>query len=279
MRTTITLLAFLICANLGLAQDEGSNPPDTTRFKIGNTEWIIIDNDTMRVDNSDETNEDPKDEDEFDWEDRMDLAHWSGFDVGVNLLMNNQFQPDFQENHLILDPAKSFHYNFNLFEYFIKFGTPHVGLTTGFGFSHSRYGIKDSYMRLGATGDSTFAYADSSLLNGFKTNQLRVSYFNIPILFTINSSKNKKKNFHLSFGVVGGVRIGSKMRYKYEELAGETEAFTQGKYNINPFHASLHARIGFRKLGLFANFNMLPLFEQDKSRVAKPLTFGASIHF
>lgn len=275
-KATITLLTFLICANLGLAQEEKTGS-DTTRFTIGNTEFIIVDKDTIQVEET-EDNELP-DDDDFGWDDRMDLAHWSGFDVGVNILMNNQFQSEFQEDHLILDPAKSFTYNFNIFEYFIKFGTPHVGLTTGLGFSHSRFGLKDSYMRYGANSDSTFAYADSSLLNGFKTNQLRVSHFNIPILFTINTSKNKKKNFHLSFGVIGGVRIGSKVRYKYEVIEGETEQFTRGKYNINPFHASLTTRIGFRKIGFFATYNMLSLFEGDKSRVAKPLSFGASIHF
>ena len=102
MKTTITLLTLLLIANLGLSQNE--NGPDTTRFKVGKTEFIIVDKDTMRVDQPDNMEEGDDEEDEFDFEDRMDLAHWSGFGVGVNLLMNNQFQNDFQENHLILDP-------------------------------------------------------------------------------------------------------------------------------------------------------------------------------
>ena len=54
---------------------------------------------------------------------------------------------------------------------------------------------------------------------------------------------------------------------------------TRGRFNVNPFHASLTARMGYRNFGLFANFDMLPLFENGTSRVAKPLTFGASFHF
>lgn len=279
MKTTITLLAFLICANLGLTQEE--NEPDTTRFTIGKTEFIIIDRDTVRVIDADENDDidDPDSKNKNDYLKKKDLAHWAGFEIGVNIFMNNQFQPDFQENHLQLDPAKSFTYNFNLFEYFIKFGTPHIGLVTGLGFTNARFGIKNSYVRLHANIDSTYGAIDTTLLNGFKTNQLRVTYINVPLLIQINTSKNKRKNLNFAFGIIGGVRLGSRMFYKYEQTEGNTEQTTEGKYNINPFHASLTARIGYRKIGLFANFNMLPLFENDKSRVAKPLTFGASFIF
>ncbi|MBD3638078.1 MAG: PorT family protein [Crocinitomicaceae bacterium] len=278
MKTTITLFTLLICANLGLAQKEENNKPDTTRFNIGNTEFIIIDNDTIRVDKDNGDIEDPDDENEKDWA-NQDLAYWSGFEVGVNMLMNNQFEPDFQETHLQIDPANSFVFNFNLFEYFLKFGTPHVGLVTGLGFTNSRFGFKDSYMRLGANADSTFGYADSTLINGFEKNQLRVNYVNIPLLIQFNTSKNKKKNFHIAVGAIGGVRMSSKMKYKYDVGEGTAEDKTKGRFNVNPFHASLTARIGYRGFGLFASYNMLPLFENDKSRVAKPLTFGASLHF
>src|SRR5690606_221970 len=122
------------------------NGPDTTRFRIGKTEFIIVDQDTLRVEDENQEGN-AEDEDDFDFGDRMDLAYWAGFEVGVNMLMNNQFQPDFQEKHLQIDPANSFVYNFNLFEYFIKFGTPHVGLVTGLGFTNSRFGFKDPYMR------------------------------------------------------------------------------------------------------------------------------------
>ena len=282
MKTKITLLIMLLAmistANFSFAQEEEEeNVPDTTRFKLGNTEFIIIDQDTMKVTDIEKNEDDDDKDDKMSWEERGDLAHWTGFDVGVNLLMNNNFENKFEESHLDLDPAKSFYYGFNLFEYFIKFGTPHVGLTTGLGFSHTRFGLKDPYLRLTSNNDSTFAYADSSLLNGFKTNQLRISHFNIPVLFTFNTSKNKKKNFHVSLGVIGGVRIASKMKYKYEVTEGNTDQSTQGRYNINPFHATATVRIGFRKIGIFANYNLLPLFEENKSRVAMPLTFGASI--
>lgn len=277
MKKIFTIIVVALASHLSIAQktEHGS---DTTRFKLGNTEFIIINNDTISVDEMGEPDEDSKGNNGKN-SDNADLASWAGIDVGVNVLMNNQFEPQFSEKHLQIDPANSFSYSFNFFEYFIKFGTPHVGLVTGAGFTNSRFGFKDSYMRLGANADSTYGYADSSLINGFTQNQLRVNYFNIPLMFQINTSKDKKKNFHIAFGAIAGVRMGSKMKYKYDVLEGETDFKTKGRFNVNPFQLALTARVGFRGLGVFANFNVLPLFENDKSRVAKPLTFGASLNF
>jgi len=279
MKKIFTIIALLGLANLGLAQEEGG--PDTTRFKVGSMEFIIIDNDTSLVSTDpdwEEGKDDPKDKNLGIDYDPTDLTYWGGFDVGVNILMNNQFQPNFTENHLIIDPAKSFSYSFNFFEKRLRFGTDHVGLVTGLGFTNSRFGFSNDRMRLLSNSDSTYGYVDSTLTNGFNLNQLRVSYFNIPLLLHFNTSKDHKKNFHVSLGIIGGVRIASKMKYKYDVLGGESKDKVKARYNLNAFQASLTARMGYRNFGVFANFNMLPLFETDKSTVAKPLTFGATFN-
>jgi hypothetical protein len=276
MKKIFTLIAMIAIANLGLAQEEGG--PDTTRFKVGTMEFIIVDNDTSVVDydeNWEEGDEEPPKDDNK----KKDLTYWSGFDVGVNMLMNNQFEPKFTEEHLLMDPAKSFSYSFNFFEQRLRFGTDHVGLVTGLGFTHSRFGFSNDRLRLASNADSTYGMIDSALVNGFNLNQLRVSYFNIPVLLHFNTSKDPKKNFHVSMGIIGGVRIASKMKYKYDVLGGESKDKTKGRYNLNAFQASLTARMGYRNFGVFANFDMLPLFETGASTVAKPLTFGASFTF
>jgi Outer membrane protein beta-barrel domain len=276
MKKIFTIIAMLALANLGLAQEEGG--PDTTRFKVGSMEFIIIDNDTTLIDVDDTDPDVDRKDTEITYK-PGDLTYWGGIDVGVNILMNNQFQSSFAEEHLIMDPAKSFSYSFNFFEKRLKFGTEHVGLVTGLGFTNSRFGFSNDRLRLDSNADSTFGVVDSSLTNGFNLNQLRVSYFNIPVLLHFNTSKNHKKNFHISLGIIGGVRIGSKMKYKYDVLGGESKDKTSARYNLNAFQASLTARMGYRNFGVFANFDMLPLFQNGTSTVAKPLTFGASFNF
>ncbi|MEX1002197.1 MAG: outer membrane beta-barrel protein [Crocinitomicaceae bacterium] len=276
MKKIYTLFILLSCSTIGLAQEEEKKGRDTTRFNIGKTEFIIIDNDTVQVDDM----EDPDGEGDKSWREESDLTYWSGFEVGVNILMNNQFEPNFSESHLQIDPANSFVYNFNILEKRLRFGTDHIGLVTGLGFTNSRFGFKNSSLRLVSNNDTTMGVVDSSLVSGFSKNQLRVNYLNIPLLIQINTSKNPDKNFHLAFGAIGGVRIGTNVKYKYEAgNGGDSKERIKGRYNVNPFHVSLTARMGYKNFGVFANYNMLPLFENQASRVAKPLTFGASFHF
>lgn len=277
MKRIFTYLAVLGCTITSTAQEvevneEGS---DTTRFKIGTMEFIVIDNDTTVIKSGDPGEfEEP----EFP-SDRNDLTYWSGFGVGVNTFMNYEFQPNVNAPHLQIDPANSFHYNLNLMEHRFRIVKDYFGIVTGIGFSNSRFGLQDDRMRLASNADSTYGIVDTTLANGFSKNQLRVSYFNIPLLLHFNTSKYEDKNVYLSLGVIGGVRIGSKMRYKYDVLGGETKDKTKGTFNLNPFHASLTARMGYKNLGLFANFDMLPLFKEGTSEVAKPLTFGATLNF
>ena len=268
-KLAITLIG--IFGLVALAQEENG---DTTKFKFGSTEFIIVNGDTTMVDG-----EIKEDKNITVTPDKDELTYWGGFDVGVGIMMNSSFQNTFNSPHLDMDPAQSFSYNFNFAETRIRIVNDYFGLVTGLGFTNARYGLNDNRMRLAATADSTWGYQDTTLVTGFSKNQLRVSYFNVPLLFQINTSKNPDRNFHIAFGAIGGVRIGSNMRYKYDVLGGQRKDKEKGKYNLNPFHVTGTVRIGFRDFGLFANYNALGLFQKDKSESAFPLTVGASFHF
>ena len=270
-------LTLIALTSLGLfAQEEKKN--DTTRFKFGSTEFIIINDDTTMV--SKDQNGEDEDHKNFGMKhDKDDLTYWGGFDVGVNLMMNESFQNAFDSPHLDMDPAQSFSFSFNFAETRIRIIKDYFGLVTGLGFTHSRFGLNDNMMRLGADSDSTWGYKDSTLTNGFNKNQLRVNYFNIPLLFQVNTSKDPDKNFHFAFGAIGGVRIGSNMKYKYDVLGGQRKDKEKGKFNLNPFHVTGTFRMGYKDFGLFANYNLMGLFEPGKSEKAYPLTVGASLHF
>lgn len=246
---------------------------DTTRFKVGDMEFIIIDNDTIPAEAMEEPEEWSKD---YDY---GDLTYWSGFDVGVNMLMNGDFKSQFNSSHLEADPAQSFSYSFNFAEQKIRIVKDYFGIVTGLGFTNSRYGFKDDHLRLMSNADSTWGMYDSTLTTGFTKNQLRVNYFNIPVLFQINTSKYDNKNFHIAFGAIGGVRIGSKVKYIYDVFGGENDHKEKGRYNINPFQLCATVRMGYRDFGVFANYNLLSLYENGKSETAYPLTFGASFLF
>jgi len=114
MKQITTLLAVFICMTTAMAQEEEKSS-DTTRFKIGSTEFIIIDNDTIQAGDVDSDNPDRDKNVGVDYKPKK-LTYWSGLDFGVNVLMNNQFKSDFTQEHLQTDPASSMYFSFNFFE-------------------------------------------------------------------------------------------------------------------------------------------------------------------
>lgn len=270
MKTNLLILLAIFTGTSLMAQEE----PDTTRFKFGGMEVIIVGNDTTVVNTDEEGNEEPA------VRYGGDMTYWSGFEVGVNLPMNGDFENAFNSPHLQTDPSQSFVYNFNIAEKRIKIYKDYVGIVTGLGFTNSRYGFKDNTLRLAANTDSTFGISDTTLFNGFSKNQLRVNTFRIPLLFHFNTGKNDDNNFHLSAGAIGGLRIGSNVKYKYDLAGGgDTKNKEKGRYNLNPFQLMGTVRVGYNDFGLFANYNLLSLYETGKSEVAYPFSFGASFHF
>ena len=271
MKRNILFLMALLTGGFAMAQEES----DTTRFRIGKFEFIVVGSDTLAVGEDDDDKEAS-----LKYHTGGDLTYWSGFEIGINSPVNGSFQNSFDSKHLDYDPSQSFVFNFNLLEKRIRIVKDYVGLVTGIGFTNSRYGFKDNRVRLGDTADSTFAIIDSSLFNGFSKNQLRVNTFNIPLLLQFNTSTNEDKNFHVALGVIGGVRIGSNVKYKYDLAGGgSTKNKEKGRYNLNAFQATGTVRLGYNDFGLFANYNLLSLFEEGKSEAAYPLSFGASFHF
>ena len=251
---------------------------DTTRFKVGTMEFIIINHgeDTLLVDSEDgEMGEDTDDKKKkFSTDD--DLSYWSGFEFGPSILLNKSGSNSISKPYLNLDPAQSFSYNFNIAEKRIPFGTDHIGLVTGIGFTHSRYGLKNNNI-IQANSDSTWASVDTTI--SYNKNQLRATYVTVPLLLNINTSRDEDKNFHIAAGVIGGVRISSKTLQKFELNGQKAKNKAKGVYNLNPFQAIATARVGYKDIGVFANYNLLPLFESGKTEDVFPLTVGISLHF
>lgn len=284
MKSILLIMAAMFSLNI-IAQEEPTTskkekePEDTVRFRVAGLEFIIVDHgdevDTILVDGQeidDDTKIDKNKKNKVD----DDLTYWSGFEFGPSILFDKNGGNTINSPFLELDPAQSFSYSLNLFEKRIRFGTDYVGLVTGLGFTQARYGFKDSYL-LTATADSTWGVLDST--RAYNKNQLRATYLNIPLLLQFNTSKYDSKNFHVSVGVIGGVRLSSKTIQKFDVLGKEAKNKEKGIYNLNWCQASATARVGYNDFGLFANYNLLPLFDKGAAEEVYPLTIGLSLHF
>lgn len=249
-----------------------STPPDTTRIKIGKKEVIIIGEDEANDDFEDEfePNDDKPKKDRFE-------AHWAGIDFGFNVLMNQNFGTDFKENpYWQNDAAKSQTWNLNLLEYKFKLAREYVGLTTGIGFNFNSYALKNDYVLI-QTADTIYAEIDTVF--NYTKNKLKSTYLTVPLLVEFNTNADASKSFYFAAGVVGGVRIASKVKRKGDFDGKSFVQKEKGTFGMNAFKLDLTTRLGYGDWGCFASYNVLPLFEKDKTVEVYPLTFGLSLNF
>lgn len=289
MKTILLTMLSLMAFNLSAQTEEGIktikiktevDPADTTRFVVGETEFIIINHgndniDTVLVDGKKEKSITIGDKDKCDG--CAEFGHWSGFEIGINSMLNSAEGLNFgTDKFLEIDPAESFNFAFNFAQFELPFKIQYVGLVTGLGFEHSRFGFKNNYV-LDYDENSTFGVMDTT--KNFSKNQLRAWYFHVPVLLQFNTSKYQSKNIHLAVGVVGAVRMTSKTVQEYDVYGGEQEDIAKRKYNLNPYKLTATARLGYKNIGVFANYSMLSLFEEGKTEGAFPLTFGIRLGF
>ncbi len=255
-------------------EEEGSGEPDTTRMNVGSREIIII---TKDEGDSEEFDLDFDEEHEEPGRPRSE-AHWAGLDFGVTMLMNENFEyNNFANNpYWNNDAARSQVWNLNIMEHKFNFGTPYVGLTTGLGFSFTSVALRNNYL-IQSTADSVFAVTDT--INTFTKNKMKSTYLTVPLLLEFNTNADSDRSFYLATGVVGGVRLTSRLKRNGEVAGTEFEERIKADYNLNSFKLDATARLGYGSWGVFANYSLLPLFDKGATVDVYPLTFGLSLNF
>jgi hypothetical protein len=272
MKTTLLTLPILFTAGFSFAQEEKS--PDTTRVNLGKMEIIIIDKSGDKGAKIDTIDAAPDDKSKSK---RNYEAHWAGLDMGFNVMMNSAMNSNFDaypywEN----DPARSMTWNLNILEHKFKIAGPYVGITTGLGFSFTQLAFRDNYV-LFSSSDTLFAVVDT--ISSYSKNKLRANYLTVPLLIEFATNADEDKSFYLAAGVVGGVRLSSKVKREGEIDGKNFKQQEKGVYGLNPFKLDATVRMGYGSWGAFASYSLMPLFDTGKTTEVYPLTFGLSLNF
>ncbi len=286
MKALYALIAFLFLALFSQGQVEETPPApetstekeiDTMRMKFGKTQVLVISEEGEESDVQVTVDGETVDIEEEPRKSKKSEAHWAGLDFGFNVLLDENRENTFADNpYWKNDAAKSQVWNLNILEHKFNFGTPYVGLTTGLGFNWTSVAFKNNYI-IQSTADSVFAVTDT--VNIYSKNKLKASYLTVPLMLEFNTSANEDKSFYLAAGVVGGVRLTSKTKRQGEFEGKEFKEKVKGSYNLNAFKLDAAARLGYGNWGVFANYSLLPLFDQGKTVDLYPLTFGLSLNF
>ncbi|MFN0032617.1 MAG: outer membrane beta-barrel protein [Flavobacteriales bacterium] len=270
-KITIATLAILLGVG-AMAQTEPVKP-DTTDMKFGDTRIIMID----EKPDSDSTDIVWEDDDEDT--DKYTLTHWGGLDLGVNILLNKDggTAMDSANTWLELDYSRSLSWRINLFEEKIRFYKDYVGLIVGAGFTYNSYGLKNNVNVMTEDSSATYAFTVPDSVIDYSKNKLRASYINVPLMLEINTSDDNDKCFHIAAGVIGGWKMGSLVRQKWEDGDDKNSYRRKADYNLNPFTLDATARIGYKDFTLFATYGLTPLFKKDKGPEVYPVTVGLQI--
>ncbi len=267
MKKIITSALGILLAWGATAQEE----PDTTRFKLGESEIVIISKGDVSVKGDTLTVEDGEGEEEDDKPDTD--GHWAGIEFGPTLLLNSSMKSSFPDDpQWENDPGKSFSWNINILEHKFPIYRNYIGLTTGLGFNFTGVGLKQQALNV----DSDSLWVTQDTVNSFTKNKLRASYLTVPLLLEFCTNGDGDDNgFYLAAGVIGGIRIGSSVKTKTED----SKAVSRDTYALNAFRLDAAVKLGYNSWGVFANYSLLPLFDTDKTAAVYPLTFGLSYTF
>jgi Outer membrane protein beta-barrel domain len=273
MKKMITAVLSLVLTSAAIAQTDSTHvTADTTNMKIGDTRIILIDESP----GSDSTGVELEDNGPSD---KLELTHFAGIDLGVNVLLNASGGTDLDTNSnwMELDYTRSLSWRFNLVEEKIKLYKNYVGIMVGAGITYNSYGLRKNVQVITTDSTGTTAFEIDSKDRDFTKNKLRASYIHVPVMLEINTSEYLNKSFHISAGVTGGWNMGALTKQKWDDGDEKHVSKIKADYNFTPFTLDASVRIGYRNFTVFGHYGLTPLFEKDKGPEVYPVTVGIQI--
>ncbi|MCF8224705.1 MAG: PorT family protein [Bacteroidales bacterium] len=253
-----------------IIEDDG----DTTRFQLGSKGMSIVETkdgykiDIVEMDDKDNGKKNNK----SDNRKKKFKPHYAGFEVGINNYLNPNYTLH-SGSFMNLNTAKSWNFNLNFLEYGIGLGTSYAGLVTGLGFEWSNYVFDaNNSIKEDANGDVISLIPPYTSITKSK---LSMNYLTAPLLLEFQIPAGKKR-IHISGGVIGGVKLASRTKVKYQD-GGNKKDVSKDDFSLSPLRYGATFRIGYRALNIFANYYFTPLFGETPTPELHPFSIGLNL--
>lgn len=274
---------------------------DTTKIKFKNKTVKIIKDDEGEtiLKMEDRDNRTWSDFEDEDWDEEYDdwerdyhwgsweihrrnsfCGHWAGLDLGLNNYVDENFSMSRkpEDEFMDLNTGYSWNINLNFLQFSQNIAGNRFGIVTGMGFEWNIYRFDNNVtITKGAGGE---IIPDSTFINNginLDKSKLTTTYLTVPLLFELQLLKNNQ--FFINAGVIGGMKIGSNTKVKYQNNGNEEKEKTKDDFNLNSFRYGVTARMGIRGIYLYASYYFTPLFEANKGPELYPLSAGISWSF
>ena len=164
----------------------------------------------------------------------------------------------------------------------------HIGgpLYLDFGANISWYNFKfqNDLTRMEKGTDEVIFYEDPLITDPIKS-KLTISYINATLVpvFSFGKTGRKRDLFNwdyydkgLRIGVGGyiGYRLGSFNKYTWQENGSKNKNHDRGDYYINNLRYGLKLILGIRVVDVFVNYDLNPIFIENRGPKLNALTFG-----
>lgn len=214
--------------------------------------------------------EDIMDLDETEEDTESKNVHWNGFDIGFGTILTEGTNPMWKATDVNVSTV-----SLNLLSYKLPIFKHYFGITTGLGVGFNSINMKQ--YSVSHPSDTIIGTLEA---NGtYKRNTFTYYTLNAPILFEFCTNEKMDKSFYLSAGAVGYWNFAGTWNTKGENSDGDKFNNTvSSNFDMSHFGAYATVRTGYSKLGVYANYNLTPLFKKEATDAIYPLTFGVSFN-
>ncbi|RED91589.1 outer membrane beta-barrel protein [Marinoscillum furvescens] len=154
----------------------------------------------------------------------------------------------------------------------------HISFHPGIGFTFEKYAFEDRYTWL-RDDDGTVDF-DSLSGVGFRKNKLVSNYLEIPIEFRIHPLGTVNgEGFFIGIGAVGGMRIGSHTKIKYDIGEDTVKEKLYDGFGLSDFRYGLQGRLGFRAIHVFYKYWLNDVFSTSPDANKSPQAWTVGINF
>lgn len=210
------------------------------------------------------------------WQDDFS-GHWAGVDFGFNSFLNKDYS-GYNSEFMNNDIFRSNSTFINLVQQSI--GLQHnrntIGLVTGLGLQLQSYRLHQNTTI--SRGANDVIETKTLFFDQNQKSKLSVVSLMIPLLAEFQIPINHYENrLYISAGFFAGYRISSHTKIKYRIDRKKEKLKVPDHYSLHNFKYGVMLRTGYRRINIFATYDLRPLFKENKGPELTPFTFGFTI--
>lgn len=209
------------------------------------------------------------------WQDDFS-GHFAGVDFGFNMFLNEDYsgyETEFMDNDVFR--SNSAYFNFMQQSIGLQQKRNFIGLVTGLGLHLQSYRLPDN-ITIGQDFNGKI-YPRELFFDSNQKSKLSVVSLTVPLLSEFQIPVNHYDNrIYISAGLLGSLRLSSHSKIKYKGDQKE-KLKVEDDFSIHTFKYSIMCRAGYRWINVFATYDLVPFFKEDKGPELTPFTFGITL--